>query len=101
MDQKNVGERYTASLAPQLQRKLQTASQQHHLSLEALHEAVGAYLDELRLAGIPRREAFDAISAFVERARERSGTASAQPEKNERLFAQIEAWCQERWRECA
>jgi hypothetical protein len=89
------------SLTPELQQKLQTASQQHHLSLDTLHDAVCGYLDELRLAGMQREEAFEAVRAFVVRAQERSSAASGPAEMNERLFAQIEAWCEERWRESA
>jgi len=103
MDQKNAptGDRQRASLAPELQRNLQAASEEHHLSLGALHEAVCAYLDELRMAGMPRKDALDAVRVFVAQARDRDAAGSQKQEVRDRFFAQIAAWCDEHWRESA
>lgn len=100
MDQTNAsaGDRQSAALAPELQRNLQAASQEHHLSLGALHEAVCAYLHELRMAGMPRKDAFDAVRVFVAQARDHDAAGSQMPEVRDRFFAQIAAWCEEHWR---
>lgn len=96
-----TGGRQGPSLAPELQRNLQAASQEHHLSLGALHAAVCAYLDEHRMAGMSRKDGFDAVRVFVAQARDRDAAGSQMPEVSDRFLAQIVAWCEEHWRESA
>jgi hypothetical protein len=82
------------ALPPELKQRLDTASQAHQLSNNALQHAVCDYLDELRETGMLRGEAFVKVQAFVVAAR---ASAHSDRDVSDRLRDQITAWCSERW----
>ena len=84
-------------LSLELQRKLRAVSQKHRQSLDALHEAVCDYLDNLRAIGLTQDQAVDAVRAFVRDTQARSAANGRPLDIDDAFVGQLSGWCLDHW----
>jgi hypothetical protein len=87
----------TPALSAELTRRLDAASEMHIGSIEALREAVSAYLDNLRAAGLPRETALEAVRTFIAKSQAVRAAQDRQSTIDERIVARMSAWCVDHW----
>jgi hypothetical protein len=87
----------TPALSAELRRRLDAASEMHIGSIEALREAVCAYLDNLRAAGLPRETALEAVREFIAKSQAVRTAPDGQSTIDERIVARMSAWCVDHW----
>jgi hypothetical protein len=87
----------TSTLAAELTRRLDAASEMHIGSIDALREAVCAYLDDLRVAGLPRERALEAVREVIAKSQAVRAAQDGQSAIDERIVARMSRWCVDHW----
>jgi hypothetical protein len=87
----------TPTVSTELTRRLDAATERHIGSIDALREAVCAYLDDLRATGMPRERALAAVRAFIAKSQAVRAAQDGQSAIDERILARMSAWCVDHW----
>src|SRR5688500_3485597 len=87
----------TSTLSAELTHRLDAASEMHIGSIDALREAVCAYLDDLRSAGMPREKALEAVRALIAKSQAVRAAQDGQSAIDERILARMTGWCVDHW----
>jgi hypothetical protein len=87
----------TPKLSAELTRRLHAASEMHIGSIDALREAVCAYLDDLRAMGMPRERALAAVRTFIAKSQAVRAAQDGHSPIDERILARMSAWCVDHW----